>query len=137
MMPLCTTANLPPSLVCGCELTSLGAPCVAQRVCPMPSVPATALPPSIRLLEHAEPALRLRHAQAITPNRPPRRRNRHPRYSSFEPAEESAPPVRFQYSRQYHTYQKSPSLSAAADLRQIRKAGDTAPAFQLKPNYCR
>ena len=37
MMPLCTTAT--PSWVCGCAFSSVGRPCVAQRVWPMPSVP--------------------------------------------------------------------------------------------------
>ena len=39
MMPLCTTATL--SVACGCALTSFGWPCVAQRVWPMPMVPAS------------------------------------------------------------------------------------------------
>ena len=38
MMPLCTTAISPPE-TCGCALTGVGAPCVAQRVCEMPGVP--------------------------------------------------------------------------------------------------
>ena len=39
MMPLCTieTREVP----CGCALLSVGAPCVAQRVWPMPVVPAS------------------------------------------------------------------------------------------------
>ena len=37
MMPLCTTASL--SVACGCALFSVGRPCVAQRVWPMPIVP--------------------------------------------------------------------------------------------------
>ena len=40
MMPLCTSAIRPEPPVCGCALTSLGAPWVAQRVCPMPVVEA-------------------------------------------------------------------------------------------------
>ena len=36
MIPLCTSATRPVPPGCGCALTSLGAPCVAQRVCPMP-----------------------------------------------------------------------------------------------------
>ena len=39
MMPLCTTATF--SVACGCALTSFGRPCVAQRVCPIPLVPAS------------------------------------------------------------------------------------------------
>jgi len=39
-MPLCTTASEPSSEMCGCALASLGGPCVAQRVCAMPIVPA-------------------------------------------------------------------------------------------------
>ena len=38
-MPLCTTAIEPSALVCGWALASLGAPWVAHRVCPMPSLP--------------------------------------------------------------------------------------------------
>ena len=38
MMPLCTTATRPCWPRCGWALTSLGAPWVAQRVCPMPVV---------------------------------------------------------------------------------------------------
>ena len=38
MMPLCTSATRPVRPRCGCALTSLGAPWVAQRVCPMPVV---------------------------------------------------------------------------------------------------
>ena len=38
MMPLCTSATRPDRPRCGCALTSLGAPWVAQRVCPMPVV---------------------------------------------------------------------------------------------------
>ena len=40
MMPLCTTAISPPEK-CGWALLVLGAPCVAQRVCEMPVLPAT------------------------------------------------------------------------------------------------
>ena len=39
MMPLCTTASF--SVACGCALFSVGRPCVAQRVWPMPIVPAS------------------------------------------------------------------------------------------------
>ena len=41
MMPLCTTAIAPVQSTCGWAFSSLGLPCVAQRVCPMPTVPAT------------------------------------------------------------------------------------------------
>ena len=37
MMPLCTIAIGPQT--CGCAFTSLGSPCVAHRVCPMPGLP--------------------------------------------------------------------------------------------------
>ena len=40
MMPLCTTATRPSQEVWGCAFASLGRPCVAQRVWPMPHVPA-------------------------------------------------------------------------------------------------
>src|SRR5918995_7497332 len=39
MMPLWTTASVFPQSTCGCALTSQGRPCVAHRVCAMPSVP--------------------------------------------------------------------------------------------------
>ena len=39
MMPLCTTATR--SVACGCALLSVGRPCVAQRVWPMPILPAS------------------------------------------------------------------------------------------------
>ena len=41
MMPLCTTATR--AVPCGCALPSVGAPCVAQRVWPMPVVPGRRL----------------------------------------------------------------------------------------------
>ena len=44
MMPLWTTQILPSVEQCGCELTSEGAPCVAQRVWPMPVVPTSRAP---------------------------------------------------------------------------------------------
>jgi hypothetical protein len=40
MMPLCTRAMLATDR-CGCALTVLGTPCVAQRVCAMPQSPAS------------------------------------------------------------------------------------------------
>ena len=39
MIPLCTTPMCSSQLICGCELMKFGAPCVAQRVCAIPSVP--------------------------------------------------------------------------------------------------
>ena len=39
MIPLWTTAIRPVQSVCGWAFTSLGAPWVAQRVCPIPRVP--------------------------------------------------------------------------------------------------
>ena len=39
MMPLCTTATDSSVLRCGCALRSVGGPCVAQRVCAMPTLP--------------------------------------------------------------------------------------------------
>ena len=46
MIPLCTTASTPPQSPCGWALTCVGAPCVAQRVCAMPHVPAMGVAPS-------------------------------------------------------------------------------------------
>src|SRR5438045_88369 len=43
MMPLCTTATLSREPI-GCALRSLGAPCVAQRVCVLPVVDVSARP---------------------------------------------------------------------------------------------
>ena len=40
MMPLWMIAMRPPAARCGCALTSVGAPCVAQRVWPMAAVPS-------------------------------------------------------------------------------------------------
>lgn len=39
MMPLCTTATRPALSRCGWALASVGPPCVAQRVCPIPVDP--------------------------------------------------------------------------------------------------
>ena len=39
MIPLCTTAIRPSVSVCGWAFSSVGSPCVAQRVCPMPGAP--------------------------------------------------------------------------------------------------
>ena len=65
MMPLCTTAMLPLQSACGCALTSFGSPCVAQRVCAMPTLPLSRrgtrrldLPHLPRRLVHAQPAAR-------------------------------------------------------------------------------
>jgi hypothetical protein len=44
MIPLCTTAIVPVQSWCGCALHSFGGPCVAQRVCAIPTVPCTGLP---------------------------------------------------------------------------------------------
>ena len=41
MMPLCTTTILPVQSRCGCAFSSVGRPCVAQRVWPMPYVPSS------------------------------------------------------------------------------------------------
>ena len=43
MMPLWTTATSPLRSVCGCALASVAGPCVAQRVCPMPTLPGEPL----------------------------------------------------------------------------------------------
>ena len=45
MMPLCTMANFPSSLIWGWALVSFGSPWVAQRVWPMPAVPGSVAPP--------------------------------------------------------------------------------------------
>ena len=43
MMPLWMIAKRPSPAVWGCAFTSFGAPCVAHRVWPMPTVPETGL----------------------------------------------------------------------------------------------
>ncbi len=55
MIPLWTTATL--SVACGWALNSVGLPCVAQRVWPMPIVPASGSPASLAR-EVAQLALR-------------------------------------------------------------------------------
>ena len=44
MMPLCTTAMSSPQLTWGWAFACVGAPCVAQRVCAMPTLPCGAAP---------------------------------------------------------------------------------------------
>ncbi len=39
MIPLCTTATRPEQSTCGCAFSSVGGPCVAHRVWPMPNPP--------------------------------------------------------------------------------------------------
>ena len=63
MMPLCTTATRPDSSVCGWALASVAGPWVAQRVWPMPVVPAKRLGSTVGqvahpagLLGHPDPA---------------------------------------------------------------------------------
>ena len=41
MIPLCTIATRPDASTCGCALPSVGAPWVAHRVWPIPTVPAS------------------------------------------------------------------------------------------------
>ena len=45
MIPLWTTTSEPSQSVCGWAFSSEGRPCVAQRVWPMPSEPASGLLP--------------------------------------------------------------------------------------------
>ena len=47
-MPLWTATTVMSSLQCGWAFSSEGTPWVAQRVCPMPQVPDSALPELIR-----------------------------------------------------------------------------------------
>ena len=54
MIPLWTSATRPSLPRCGCALTSLGAPWVAQRVCPMPVVEGGQRLVGERLLEVGE-----------------------------------------------------------------------------------
>ena len=64
MIPLCTTATRPASSVCGWALASVAGPWVAQRVWPMPVVPANRLGRCVAevahpagLLGHPDPAV--------------------------------------------------------------------------------
>ena len=62
MMPLCTTATRPDSSACGWALASVAGPWVAQRVWPMPVVPAKRL--GSASAEVAHPAGLLGHPDA-------------------------------------------------------------------------
>ena len=64
MMPLCTTAIVPVQSTCGCALHSFGAPCVAQRVCAMPTVPWIGLRVH-HAFEHRDLALRLSRLETV------------------------------------------------------------------------
>ena len=46
MIPLCTTTMRPVQSRCGWAFSSVGRPCVAQRVWPMPYSPSSGLPAS-------------------------------------------------------------------------------------------
>src|SRR5437660_1396233 len=46
MMPLWTTTRSPEQSACGCAFASDGRPCVAQRVCAIPTLPATGSGPA-------------------------------------------------------------------------------------------
>jgi hypothetical protein len=56
MMPLCTRAKSPSSVACGWALRSVGGPCVAQRVWPMPYWPRTGSSSSDRSSSEIFPA---------------------------------------------------------------------------------
>jgi hypothetical protein len=57
MMPLCTTAILPSQETCGCAFVSLGRPCVAQRVWPIPRVDGGSRPAMLVRRSRILPAL--------------------------------------------------------------------------------
>ena len=63
MMPLCTTATR--SVACGWALLSFGLPCVAQRVWPMPILPASGSPFSRFSSAASLPSARRRAERAV------------------------------------------------------------------------
>ena len=58
MMPLWTTTIRPLQSRCGCAFSSVGRPCVAQRVCPMPNAPSSGCLASTSSRFESLPALR-------------------------------------------------------------------------------
>src|SRR5450759_4563503 len=58
MMPLWTTTMRPVQSRCGWAFSSVGRPCVAQRVCPMPYSPSRGLPAITSSRRASLPALR-------------------------------------------------------------------------------
>ena len=75
MMPLCTTTMRPVQSRCGCAFSSVGRPCVAQRVCPMPYSPSSGLVGEdvLEARQLAGAAAQLDVAVAGRPRRPPSR----------------------------------------------------------------
>src|SRR5688572_5002865 len=57
-MPLCTATTWRLQSVCGCAFASVGRPCVAQRVCPMPTEPGEFEPASFSTSVESFPAAR-------------------------------------------------------------------------------
>ena len=58
MMPLCTTTMRPVQSRCGWAFSSVGRPCVAQRVWPMPYSPSSGLVAMTSSSRASLPALR-------------------------------------------------------------------------------
>src|SRR5438045_160217 len=76
-MPWCTRATSPD--ICGCALRSVGAPCVAQRVCAMPVGPPTCCALACEASSATRPAARTRlMAELLTTAMPA---ESYPRYS--------------------------------------------------------
>ena len=94
MMPLCTpttsdsTAPLPDPeqlpLTWGCALITLGSPCVAHRVCPIPQHPASARPWSVLSARWYSFPVALTTSASSVPLRTARPAESYPRYSSRE-----------------------------------------------------
>src|SRR5579862_630377 len=80
-MPLCTTTMSPVQSRCGCAFSSVGRPCVAQRVWPMPNWPSSGCLTSASSSFESLPALRLMSRWPLRMTATPA--ESYPRYSSF------------------------------------------------------
>ena len=66
MMPLCTTASWPE--MCGWAFFSLGAPCVAQRVCAIPVTPPSFCAATCAASSATRPAALTRFSAGFAPS---------------------------------------------------------------------
>ena len=69
MMPLCTTTMWPVQSRWGCAFSSVGRPCVAQRVWPMPYSPSSGLTARTSSRRASLPALRRSSMRAVADDR--------------------------------------------------------------------
>jgi hypothetical protein len=79
MIPLCTTEIRPSSEVCGCALSWVAGPCVAHRVCPIPTFPPSRFG-SVAVRSRTRPTVRCTCAPAPPSTAMPA--ESYPRYSS-------------------------------------------------------